>query len=253
MLIINRFVRIISHLLHQFSDSRKIGRIEKTSQNLGRYLSPRVVKNIEKLGATELGGTVKKVVTLFSDIRSFTSITEGIDASTLVTLLNYHFEVMGAVIEKYEGTLDKLVGDLIMVVWNIPIDQPDPELKALKAALEMQRQMINKVVPKWAEHGVKDVGCGIGINSGKAVVGNLGSSYFMNYTVAGDSINTAQRLEAKAAKGEVWVSDAVWNQVKNKKVERPVRVEKIIKLKGKEQVVNAHVFIPLEYRIRNAA
>src|SRR6185369_7303037 len=98
----------------------------------GKYLSSKVVKNVKDLNQIELGGIEKKVVCLFSDIRGFTALSEGCDPRTLVKLLNFHFEKMTAIIDKYEGTLDKIVGDLIMAVWNIPNDQPNPELLAMK-------------------------------------------------------------------------------------------------------------------------
>jgi adenylate cyclase len=205
-----------------------------------------VVNSVKSRDQLELGGSEKKVVCLFSDIRGYTSISQGLPPATLVKLLNFHFEKMHAVIEKHEGTLDKIVGDLIMAVWNMPNDQPEPELLAMKAAIEMQKEMIRAVIPEWQRNGVEKVGMGIGVNSGAAVVGNLGSSRFMNFTVIGDTINTTQRLEAKAGAGEIWMAEHLFPFVTGK-LEKPVRKECQIRLKGKDTTIDAYVFRPLSY------
>jgi len=243
---VERFCNMAAHLLQKHFFKTKMQSFERTSDHLGKYLSSKVVSSVKSKSQVELGGVEKKVVCLFSDIRGYTTITEGIVASTLVKLLNFHFEKMHAIIEKYEGTLDKIVGDLIMAVWNIPNDQPEPELLAMKAAIEMQKEMIRTVAPEWARHGVDKVGMGVGVNSGLATVGNLGSSRFMNYTVIGDAVNTAQRLESKAPATEVWMAESLYPFVAGK-LEKPVRKETNIILKGKENTIDAYVYRPLSY------
>jgi class 3 adenylate cyclase len=243
---VERFSNLLSHILQKHYFKKRMQSFERTSDHLGKYLSSKVVKNVKTKDQLELGGIEKKVVCLFSDIRGYTSITEGISAPSLVNLLNFHFERMHSIIEKYEGTLDKIVGDLIMAVWNIPNDQPDPELQAMKAAIEMQKEMLRVVVPEWKKLGVEKVGMGIGVNAGSAVVGNLGSKHFMNYTVIGDTINTAQRLEAKAGAGEIWMAEHLFPFVSGK-LEKPIRKECQIRLKGKEDSIDAYVFRPLSY------
>ncbi|MFV7889979.1 adenylate/guanylate cyclase domain-containing protein, partial [Enterococcus faecium] len=109
-------------------------------------------------------------------------------------------------------------------------------LLAMKAALAMQKEMIRTVVPEWQRHGVEKVGMGVGVNSGLALVGKLGSSRFMNYTVIGDAVNTAQRLEAKAKSGEIWMNESMYPSVHGK-LEKPLRRELDIRLKGKEQTI----------------
>ncbi|RYZ96585.1 MAG: GAF domain-containing protein, partial [Proteobacteria bacterium] len=198
--VVERFASVGAHILQKHYFKQRMQTYERTSDELGKYLSSKVVKNVKAQGALGLGGVEKKVVCLFADIRGYTTISQGISPALLVQLLNFHFERMHAIIEKHEGTLDKIVGDLIMAVWNIPHDQPDPELLAMKTALEMQKEIVRVISPEWAKHGIVKMGMGIGVNSGMAVVGNLGSSRFMNYTVIGDTINTAQRLESKPAR-----------------------------------------------------
>jgi class 3 adenylate cyclase len=233
-------------LLQKTFVEQRLDQITKTSSQLGKYLSSKVVRNVTQSETLSLGGSEKKVVCLFSDIRGYTSLSENTNPALLVQLLNFYFEKMHAIIEKNEGTLDKIVGDLIMAVWNIPHDQPEPELLAVKAALEMQKEMKKTVVPEWSRHGVEKVGMGVGVNSGTALVGNLGSSRFMNYTVIGDTVNTAQRLEAKARSGEVWISESVF-QLVDGKLPKPSRKEHSIHLKGKDTTIDAYVYNPTGY------
>jgi len=244
--LVKRFSVVASHLLQKHLFKIKMQELERTTDHLGKYLSKKVVKDVKAQEELHLGGLEKKVVCLFSDIRGYTSITEDISATTLVGLLNFHFERMHAIIEKNEGTLDKIVGDLVMAVWNIPKDQPEPELLAMRAALEMQKEMIRTVIPEWRRHGVEKVGMGVGVNAGLAIAGNLGSSRFMNYTVIGDAINTAQRLEAKAQSGEIWMAESMYPLVHGK-LEKPLRRELDIRLKGKDKTINAMVYKPLQY------
>ncbi|NUM88955.1 MAG: hypothetical protein HUU37_07110 [Bdellovibrionales bacterium] len=244
--IIAPFSRAAALLMRNYYLAQQLQLSARTSDHLGKYLSKKVARSVKGVTELELGGVEKKVVVLFADIRSFTSITEGIDASTLVNLLNFFYEKMTAVIEKHEGTVDKIVGDMLMAVWNIPHDQPNPELLAMKAALDMQKEMARSVQAEWNRHGVTKVTIGIGVNAGPAVAGNLGSSRFMNYTVVGDTINTAQRIQSKAGGGEVWMAESLFPLVQGQ-VERPIRKEVDIKMKGKEQTVNAYVYKPLDY------
>jgi class 3 adenylate cyclase len=238
------FCNVASHIIQKHVFKERMKSFERESGQLGKYLSTKVAKSVKSSSQLQLGGVEKNVICLFADIRGYTSITEGTSPETLVKLLNFHFERMHAVIEKYEGTLDKIVGDLIMAVWNVPDDQPEPELQAMKAAIQMQKEMIRVVAPEWARNGVEKVGMGIGLNAGPALVGNLGSSRFMNYTVVGDAVNTAQRLESKAQAGEIWVAEEIYPLLAGK-VEKPSRKASAIRLKGKEKTINAYVYRPL--------
>ena len=237
-----KFATVISHVLREEFEIRRSEKFINTSANLGKYLSSSIVRQIASNGTSgDLGGVIKKTVVLFSDIRSFSAITEGLAAPVLVELLNFYFEEMSVVVEKYGGTLDKLVGDLMMVLWNVPVDQPEPELLAMKAALEMQRVVARKVAPRWADMGVRNFGIGIGINSGDAVAGNMGSSRFRNFTVIGRMINAAQRLESKANAGEIWIDEKMYPAIEGK-VPAPVRKEYTLQLKGIVEPLTACVF-----------
>ncbi len=247
VLLVRRFASLAAHLLQKHVFKTRMLEFEAATTKLGKFVSKNVAEDVERTQDILLGGVEKKVVCLFCDIRGYTSITEGISPGTLVGLLNFHFDRMHEIIEgQHNGTIDKIVGDLIMAVWNFPKDQPDPELLAMKCALAMQKEFIRVVGPEWKRHGVDKVGMGIGVNSGNAIVGKLGSQRFMNFTVIGDAVNTAQRLEAKARAGEIWMNEEMFPLVHGK-LEKPVRRELDIRLKGKEQVINAMVYKPLQY------
>ena len=241
---LHRFATVLGHLLREDFESQASLMHERTSTNLGKYLSTNVVRRIEQTGTTgALGGVRKHVVVLFSDIRGFTTLSASLTPEKLVSLLNEYFEEMNTVIQKYNGTLDKIVGDLMMVVWNIPHDQPEPEVLAIRAAIEMQKVVKSKVASNWAKEGVDGFGVGIGIHAGDAVVGNLGSRQFMNYTVIGPNVNLANRIESKCKAGEIWVHESLLPMVKGK-VPQPARKESNLVLKGIAEPVNVWVFLP---------
>jgi adenylate cyclase len=245
--LVRRFANLATHVLQQHMFKAKMHELRQASEKLGKFVSKNVAADVEKSQDLSLGGVEKKVVCLFSDIRGYTSLSEGTKPETLVKLLNFHFARMHEIIEGMcHGTVDKIVGDLVMAVWNFPKDQPDPELLAMQAAIAMQKAMTRIVLPEWERHGVSGVGMGIGVNAGVALVGKLGSDRFMNYTVIGDAVNTAQRLEAKARKGEIWMNEEMRPFVEGK-IEKPVRQEPGIHLKGKEQTITALVYKPLKY------
>jgi len=243
--ILRKFSIILSHILKEEFESIRGEKFINTSVNLGKYLSRSIVRQIASTGTSgNLGGEMKKTVVLFSDIRNFTAITEGAPASLLVELLNFYFEEMSLIIAKYGGTLDKLVGDLMMVLWNIPVDQPEPELLAMKAAIEMQKSVARIVAPYWRDMGIDHFGIGIGINSGDAIAGNMGSSQFRNYTAIGSTINIAQRLEAKAKAGEIWIHADMYPSIEGK-VPPPSRKEYSLQLKGIKNSIEALIFLPM--------
>ncbi len=155
----------------------------------------------------ELGGVRKKVAILFADIRNFTSFSEDMDPEVLVKFLNEYFTHMVDIIFKYGGTVDKFAGDEIMAIFGAPISEPDDEIRAVKAAIEMQKKMewLQYYWQEWnLQRGVFYIG--IGINSGEVIAGNIGSKKHMDYTVIGDVVNTAKRLESEAGGGKILVS-----------------------------------------------
>lgn len=180
--------------------NQKIVAEEKKRERLGRFLSPQVASRIlaasdhgAELGAPE----VREVSILFADISGFTSMSETMSPSTVALLLNDYLSRMTDVIFKYEGTLDKYIGDAIMAVFGAPIDMPDHAPRAIRTALEMQERLA-----EWNSERKEGpaLSIRIGINSGNAVAGEIGSVNKKEYTVLGDTVNTASRLESSVAK-----------------------------------------------------
>lgn len=142
----------------------------------------------------KLGGEEKRLTVLFSDIRGFTSVSEGLKPQALVKLMNDYLTPMTDVVFDNEGTVDKFMGDAIMAFWGAPVEQPDHAFKACRAALDMM-QKLRELQPVWKKHGIDDIDIGIGLSTGKVTVGNMGSLTRFDYTVIGDSINLGSRLE----------------------------------------------------------
>jgi adenylate cyclase len=141
-----------------------------------------------------LGGETRELTVLFSDIRNFTSIAEGLSAEALVELLNHYLGEMTDVIFRHDGMLDKYVGDAIMAVWGAPLPQGDHASRACRTALDMVTRL-RSLQSVWQQRGWPELGIGIGINSGSMVVGNVGSVQRLSYTVIGDNVNLGSRLE----------------------------------------------------------
>jgi adenylate cyclase len=167
----------------------------------GRFVSPAVVARLAEMpGALELGGLQRQLTLLFCDIRSFTTISEGLNASELTRFLNEYLTPMTDAILDREGTIDKYMGDAIMAFWNAPLDDPDHAAHAVESALEMRETLValNEAWRSRAEadeRPFKPVRFGIGLNSGECCVGNLGSLRRFDYSAIGDEVNVASRLE----------------------------------------------------------
>lgn len=160
-----------------------------------RYVSPAVVDSLmNRENNLELGGSSKEVTILFSDIRSFTSYSEGRPAQEVVGRLNEYFTAMTDIIFRHGGTLDKYLGDGLLAYFGAPLPLPDHAGQALKAAAEML-QTVENLNKTWQARGEVQMNIGIGIHSGLVVVGNIGSLKRMEYTIIGENVNLASRLE----------------------------------------------------------
>ena len=180
----------------------------------GRFVAPEVVNEIISGNLDiQLGGVVKDISTLFVDIRGFTAFSEANPPEKVVEMINRYLALTSGAIQKNNGTIDKYIGDATMALFNAPNDVPDHALCAVKSAWAMKQGAIALQEEILKEYGV-DLQFGIGINTGPAVVGNMGSDFRMDYTAIGDAINTAARLEASAEKGQIIISDATYQQVK---------------------------------------
>ena len=167
----------------------------------GQYLSPTMVNRLaESSESLKLGGEKKEMTFLFSDIRGFTKIAENYQGrpEELTTLINRLLGTLSEEILKEEGTIDKYMGDCIMAFWNAPTDQPDHANRALQAAKNMKKAML-ELNKSFQEQGLDPINIGIGINTGSCVVGNMGSEKRFDYTVLGDAVNLASRLEGQSS------------------------------------------------------
>ena len=188
------FFSFVSSLVFNYVTEGRSKR--KFKDAFAKYVSPHVAeeisKNIDDLKVDV--GERKEVTILFSDIRNFTSMSEKLPPEEVVRLLNRYFHVMVEVIFRFDGTLDKYIGDAIMAFFGAPKSDPEHAKKACLAAISMQEELI-RLNREWEEEGIMPMAVGIGINTGEVVVGNIGSERRIDYTVIGDHVNLASRLE----------------------------------------------------------
>ena len=162
---------------------------------MSRYLSPTVGRWVlHDPDRSGLGGQTREMTVLFSDLRGFTTISDQLDPRALVGLLNEYMTAMTEVVFRHDGVLDKYIGDAIMVFWNAPMNQADHAARACATALDMVERLA-ELQADWRRRGVPPLELGIGVNTGPMVVGNMGSRQRLAYTVLGDTVNVASRLE----------------------------------------------------------
>lgn len=200
-----------------------------------KYVAPQVVNEIAKSGSYKitLGGENRDIAVLFVDIRGFTPLSESLEPEQVVDILNSYLELTTSCIFKNGGTLDKFVGDATMAIFNAPFDLEDYIFRAVLTAWDIVKGS-ERIDAECMRLCGKHVGFGVGVNCGPAVVGNIGCDFRMDYTAIGDTVNTSARLEANAPKGTVYISDRVYEAVKDR-----IEVEEVgeIPLKGKSKGV----------------
>lgn len=203
----------------------------------GRYVSKQVAEAILN-GRLELGGERKRATVLISDIRNFTAISEKFPPEEVVDFLNEYFSEMVSVVIKYEGTLDKFIGDALLAVFGAPIAHPDDAKRAVFAALEMQEKLkeFNK---KRVKKGQNEIRIGVAVHTGNLVAGNIGSEVRMEYTVIGDTVNLTSRLEPlnKQFGTQILISESTYREVKD---DIEVREIPAVELRGKEEKVKVY-------------
>ena len=200
-----------------------------------KYVAPQVVDEISKQGEFNivLGGENRHIAVLFVDIRGFTPMSEGLEPEQVVEILNEYLALTTQSIFKNGGTLDKFIGDATMAVFNAPFDLDDYIYRAVCTARDIaagSEELKEKLLARYG----KTVSFGIGVNCGNAVVGNIGCDFRMDYTAIGDTVNTAARLESNAKRGQILISQDVYEAVKDRVEVTEVGV---IPLKGKSNDV----------------
>ena len=197
-----------------------------------RYVAPEIVNEILRDGtdALELGGKQVRIAVLFVDIRGFTSMSEQLQPTQVVQVLNDYLTLISRCILDNGGTLDKFIGDAAMAFWGAPLPQEDYVMKAVRAAAAMAEGAQALSAQLLEKYG-RTVSFGIGVHVGEAVVGNVGSPARMDYTAIGDTVNTASRLEANAPAGTIYISRAVADALEGR-----IRTTSLgeIRLKGKQ-------------------
>lgn len=219
-------------IIHYYNARKSKRKIESA---FSKYVAPQVVNEISKDGEYELklGGENRNIAVLFVDIRGFTPLSESLEPEQVVDILNGYLTLTTQCVLRHEGTLDKFIGDATMAVFNSPFDTEDYIYKAVLTAWDIV-QGGNRIEKQYYEKYGKHVGFGVGVNCGPAVVGNIGSDFRMDYTAIGDTVNTAARLEANAPRGTVYISEYVYEAVRDR-----IQVEEVgeIPLKGKSKGV----------------
>jgi adenylate cyclase len=215
------------------------GEKRKVRSAFSQYMHPGLINQIlNRPEALRLGGEEKELTALFADIRGFTTLSEGLEPASLVDLLNEYLSEMTEVIFKNWGTLDKYIGDAIMAFWGAPYPQTDHALRACRTGLEML-QALERLQASWELRGMPRLDICVGINTGTMLVGNMGSKRRFNFTVIGDSVNLASRLEGlnRQFGTDIIISEGTLHQVKGQVVARELD---LIRVKGKTQPVQVY-------------
>lgn len=203
-----------------------------TRERFQRLLSPDLAEMVVsgKL-KVEKGGESRVSTVLFADIRDFTSMSENMDAAQVLQMLNEFFELMVETVFRHEGTVDKFVGDMIMVIWGAPVAHEDDPLRAVSAAIDMQTVLVGYNETR-NSRGQPPITIGIGINTGELVAGYIGSSRTMSYSVIGDAVNIASRLCSAAKHGQILISEDTARQLSQR---LPTAELAPLKVKGKSK------------------
>jgi class 3 adenylate cyclase len=215
---------------------------ERLKDAFNRYVSKQVYAQLEA-GAIKLTGEQREATILFSDIRSFTALAEQLTPRDIVEMLNEYFNEMVEIVFKHDGFLNKFIGDALMAVYNAPIDQPEPELRAVKTALEML-DALQRLNAKRTQRGQFPLRIGIGINTGMVVAGNIGHVQRLEYTVIGDAVNLAQRIESqtKVSGASLLVSETTYAKVAQYVIAEALPA---VKVKGKQDAVPLYAITSL--------
>ena len=212
---------------------------KKIENILSKYISKDIKNKVLKSeAATQLGGKRAEITVMFADIRGFTALSETRKAEDVSQLLNEYFSELEPVISKYNGVINKFIGDAVLVVFGDPAQDKFHAKNAVKCAYEL-RNKVKDIKQRWLEQGKPKIDIGIGINTGEAFIGNVGTQNRFEYTVIGDAVNIASRIEDynKIYKTHILISENTYN-----KISQIVDVIKIreVSIKGKSKKINIY-------------
>ncbi|MFZ9738141.1 MAG: GAF domain-containing protein [Prochlorotrichaceae cyanobacterium] len=216
---------------------------KRLKSTMYRYMTQELAEELLKLGDAKLGGDRKEVSVLFSDIRSYTTLTENLEAEEVVGMLNEYFESMVDAVFKYKGTLDKYIGDAIMAVFGSPLPLEDHAWMSIQTAIEM-RQRLEAFNARRSAVNKQTIAIGIGINSDSVISGNIGSSKRMEFTAIGDGVNLGSRLEgaSKQYGCDIVISESTYRPNADRVWARELD---FIKVKGKNRPVSVYELVAL--------
>jgi adenylate cyclase len=214
---------------------KRLAKEEVARANFSRFMPEYVVKQmLEKPDSFRLGGVNQTITVLFADIRGFTSLSEKEKPEKVVNLLNRYFTLMSEIIFSNGGTLDKYIGDGLMAIFGAPTATPEDAKNALKTAVEMQNSLVS-LNQELAAEGFSSIGVGIGLHTGEATVGYIGSEKRSEYTAIGDTVNLASRLESNAKAGQILISEVTAKECKQL---FPLTLREPLKVKNRVEVVS---------------
>lgn len=218
---------------------------EKIKQAMGKYLSQDVMKNVvSNIDDLKLGGKRAVVTVLFSDIRGFTSLSEKMSAEEVSMILNEYFAEMEPIISKYNGVINKFIGDAVMAIFGEPIQDINHSKNAVKCAYEMLKK-VEYLREKWLYEGKPKIEIGVGINTGEVFIGNIGTETRMEYTVIGDTVNLASRIESynKVYKTNLLVSSSTYEAIAD--IADVIKISEV-QIRGKAKKMNIYEVLRID-------
>jgi class 3 adenylate cyclase len=211
--------------------------IEQSIEDLfKRYVAPSVVEQLKQEKKDPFAASLREMTVLFGDLRGFSSAIESMPPQQVRLMINDFFSVMVEVVNRYHGTLDKFIGDGIMVLFGAPITSADHAERAVKAAGDMQKAH-DDLLKVWGGLGMPRILLGIGINTGKMIVGNIGSTYRMEYTALGHAVNLASRICDAALGNEILISQETKNKISQ---DFHIQSSRLLHVPGIQEEVHVH-------------
>ncbi len=218
---------------------------EKIKQAMGKYLSQDIMKNVvNNIDDLKLGGKRAVVTVLFSDIRGFTSLSEKMTAEEVSLILNEYFAEMEPIITKYNGVINKFIGDAVMAIFGEPVQDINHPQNAVKCAYEMLKK-VEYLRDKWIYEGKPKIEIGVGINTGEVFIGNIGTETRMEYTVIGDTVNLASRIESynKVYKTNLLVSSSTYEHIAE--IADVIKINEV-QIRGKAKKMNIYEVLRID-------